>query len=81
MYGEANCLCYQCSSSGIQYTLAKTEFDRAHSAIKRGAGVQLPTKRLLNNVLNFPTFSLSSPKLRQSLKSETLYFAYDRKIS
>ena len=34
----------------------------------------------LNKVLNFLKFSLSSPKLRQSLKSQALYFAYDQGI-
>ena len=40
-----------------------------HTAVKRGARAQFPPKLLLNKVLNFRKFSLSSPKLRQSLKS------------
>ena len=40
-----------------------------HTAVKRGARAQFPPKLLLNKVLNFQIFSLSSPKLRQSLKS------------
>ena len=41
----------------------------AHTAVKRGARAQFPPKPWLNKVLNFQKFSLSSPKLRQSLKS------------
>ena len=41
----------------------------SHTAVKRGARAQFPPKLSLNKVLNFPKFSLSSPKLRQSLKS------------
>ena len=40
-----------------------------HTAVKRGARAQFPPKLSLNKVLNFRKFSLSSPKLRQSLKS------------
>ena len=40
-----------------------------HTAVKRGARAQFPPKLSLNQVLNFGKFSLSSPKLRQSLKS------------
>ena len=40
-----------------------------HTAVKRGVRAQFPPKLSLNKVLNFRKFSLSSPKLRQSLKS------------
>ena len=40
-----------------------------HTAVKREAHAQYSPKLSLNKVLNFRTFSLSSPKLRQSLKS------------
>ena len=41
----------------------------AHTAVKRGARAQFPPKLSLNKVLNCGKFSLSGPKLRQSLKS------------
>ena len=41
----------------------------SHTAVKRGARAQFPPKLSLNKVLNCRKFSLSSPKLRQSLKS------------
>ena len=41
--------------------------DKRHTAVKWGARAQFPPKLSLNKVLNFPKFSLSSPKLRQSL--------------
>ena len=41
----------------------------AHTAVKRVARAQFQPKLSLNKVLNFRKFSLSSPKLRQSLKS------------
>ena len=40
-----------------------------HTEVKRGARAQFPQKLSLNKVLNFRKFSLSNPKLRQSLKS------------
>ena len=42
-----------------------------HTAVKRGARAQcaVPAKTSLDKILNFRKFSLSSPKLRQSLKS------------
>ena len=40
-----------------------------HTEVKRGAGTQFLPKLLLNKVVNLGTFSLSSLKLRQSLKS------------
>ena len=41
----------------------------SHTAVKRVARAQFQPKLSLNKVLNFRKFSLSSPKLRQSLKS------------
>ena len=40
-----------------------------HTAVKRGARAPFSPKLSLNKVLIFRKFSLSSPKLRQSLKS------------
>ena len=59
---------------------AGIESSGSHTAVKRGARAQFPPKLSLNKVLNFPKFSLSSPKLRQSLKSQALNFAYDQDI-
>ena len=44
-------------------------FAYGHKAVKRGARAQFPPKLSLDKVLNFRNFLLSSPKLRQSLKS------------
>ena len=38
--------------------------DKRHTAVKWGARAQFPPKLSLNKVLNFPKFSLSSPKLQ-----------------
>ena len=40
-----------------------------YTVVKHGAYAQFPPKLLLNKVLNFWTFSLSSTKLRPSLKN------------
>ena len=45
------------------------ELGIVHTAVKRGARAQFSPKLSLNKVLNFRKFLLSSPKLRQSLKS------------
>ena len=42
---------------------------RRHTAVKRVGRAQFQPKLSLNKVLNFRKFSLSSTKLRQSLKS------------
>ena len=59
-----------CLSEGfLWYSKARFARGGGHTAVKRGARAQFPPKLSLNKVLNFRKFSLSSPKLRQSLKS------------
>ena len=60
---------FRCADA--QFILRRILVHILHSgtAVKRGARAQFPPKLSLNKVLNFRKFSLSSPKLRQSLKS------------
>ena len=60
-YSRAPCLGADQKARGL--------WERDCTAVKQGARAQFPPKLSLNKVLNFRKFSLSSPKLRQSLKS------------
>ena len=66
--GETNVI--GLANSGEHAQPRQTKYaHHVHTAVKRGARAQFPPKLSLNKVLNFRKFSLSSPKLRQSLKS------------
>ena len=53
----------------MTYKILVLKAGAENTAVKRGAHAQFLPKLLLNKVLNFQKFLLSSPNLRQTLKS------------